>query len=727
VSDAGEIALGSECGRQALLDALPADRRARGHARLLAALGVDPEHRSAVAAHAIGAGEAEIGARAALAAARRARALGRGAAALEHYRQALAAASVAAGAIDLAAAAFEAAELAIAMGEWLVASEALAAFDRTHEDAPVPAALRFEALLARAQVLRERRLLGEARSAIADAHALAIRAPEELGPAPQARIDLEASAIDFMAGDGPAGEQKLARVLPQLIAAGRHDLLPVAWNRLATLRSVAGEPRDALLLALTAARRARGLETEEIRIRALVNGAFFAFQLDRRRQAIRLLDRARALLVRAPHSGLRVSELVHRAELLALERRFAEAEAALVEARRVRLQSGGRSRLPAILITLGNLRSRCGRLKSAAAAYDEAIALAEELGTPELHSARGNLGALLDRMGETREAERLIRLGLADSRPDRRGLGLLNLAALLRRSGRLEAAAAALDEAQAALEGRYPIGERRARVERARLRLAAGDPQGALTELGALGAPDDQDPAGMAEEHMTAALARAEAGRDPYPSWTRALASAETAGDPTLLAEVLIEALAWANTGPEELAARPDVIQTWLLALARAARATDAPPIAHALRSLTPEAPPPARGAPREFGELGLADRLLALATERGSEDSFAARLERELEPWGARSGAVIVALDLDVDRRREAAGSPAGREPQVRPYRTALRAFDRELFRAALARTGGQVPAAARLLRLPESTFRYRAGKAGVLRPRTTEPKPDS
>jgi DNA-binding NtrC family response regulator len=85
----------------------------------------------------------------------------------------------------------------------------------------------------------------------------------------------------------------------------------------------------------------------------------------------------------------------------------------------------------------------------------------------------------------------------------------------------------------------------------------------------------------------------------------------------------------------------------------------------------------------------------------------------------------VIVALELEPSGERVAATDPHALP--VRPYRTALRAFDRELFRAALARTGGQVPAAARLLRLPESTFRYRAGKAGVLRPRTAEPKPDS
>jgi hypothetical protein len=720
-NEAGDLELASEAGRQALLAALPPERRSAWHARLLAALGLEGSpYAAALATHAIGAGEAERGARAALAAARAARAAGRTSSALAHYQQALAAGEAAPAGIDLAGAALEAAEVAIGLGEWLLAGAALAVCARAQEFASVPVPLQFEAHLARALVLRERRLLAEARAACVAALELALRAPDA-PPAAEARVDLEAAAIDFTAGEGAEGERKLLRAMPQLTAAGREDLLPVALNRLATLRSLAGEPADALRLALAAARRARSFGAAEVQIRALVNGAFFAFQLDRRRLAFRLLDRARSLLVQTPHAGLRVSELVHRADLLALERRFVEAEAALLEARQVRLESGGRSRLPAILITLGNLRARSGRLRAAAVAYDEAIALAEELATPEVHSARGNLGALLVRMGEEREGERLIRLGLADSRPDRRALGLLNLVALWRRHGRTTEATAALDDALATLAGRNPVGERRARAERARLRLAARDPEGALTELAALGAPDPGDPAGAAEEHWTAALARTATGRDAHQAWARALASAEMAGDPTLHAEILLAALDWAGAGPEELVARPDVIASWRGALARAARETDAPPIAQAVRALALAAHSP---APSATETRGLAARLAAVAAEPGKE-SFAVRLERELAPWGARAGAVIVALELEPSGERVAATDPHALP--VRPYRTALRAFDRELFRAALARTGGQVPAAARLLRLPESTFRYRAGKAGVLRPRTAEPKPDS
>jgi arginine utilization regulatory protein len=49
-------------------------------------------------------------------------------------------------------------------------------------------------------------------------------------------------------------------------------------------------------------------------------------------------------------------------------------------------------------------------------------------------------------------------------------------------------------------------------------------------------------------------------------------------------------------------------------------------------------------------------------------------------------------------------------------PYRAAVREFDRRVFSEALAATEGNVPRAARLLRLPESTFRYRAGKLELL-----------
>jgi DNA-binding NtrC family response regulator len=51
-----------------------------------------------------------------------------------------------------------------------------------------------------------------------------------------------------------------------------------------------------------------------------------------------------------------------------------------------------------------------------------------------------------------------------------------------------------------------------------------------------------------------------------------------------------------------------------------------------------------------------------------------------------------------------------------VVPFRKAALEFERRVFTEALAATGGNVPRAARLLRLPESTFRYRAGKLSLV-----------
>jgi len=117
-----------------------------------------------------------------------------------------------------------------------------------------------------------------------------------------------------------------------------------------------------------------------------------------------------------------------------------------------------------------------------------------------------------------------------------------------------------------------------------------------------------------------------------------------------------------------------------------------------------------------------------------GRTGQVGSALERALAPLGAEAGALIVALDVrpgsEIHGHTAAAGESPARatsRPALKPYRVALRDFDRELFRAALERTGYQVPAAARLLRLPESTFRYRAGKAGAWRSRASESKPDS
>jgi DNA-binding NtrC family response regulator len=82
--------------------------------------------------------------------------------------------------------------------------------------------------------------------------------------------------------------------------------------------------------------------------------------------------------------------------------------------------------------------------------------------------------------------------------------------------------------------------------------------------------------------------------------------------------------------------------------------------------------------------------------------------------------GAIVFALGLGADGAVSVAPvpapSPEPESPVVRPYRVVAREFDRKVFTQALAATGGNVREAARILRIPLSTFRYRAGKIGVL-----------
>jgi hypothetical protein len=100
----------------------------------------------------------------------------------------------------------------------------------------------------------------------------------------------------------------------------------------------------------------------------------------------------------------------------------------------------------------------------------------------------------------------------------------------------------------------------------------------------------------------------------------------------------------------------------------------------------------------------------------KGSVDTLLAQLVGRLD---GVEGALVLAVGLKSDGSLDLAPLPAAAdrgESVVRPYRVAARAFDRRVFQRALAAAGGSVPQAARLLQLPESTFRYRAGKLGLL-----------
>jgi DNA-binding NtrC family response regulator len=83
----------------------------------------------------------------------------------------------------------------------------------------------------------------------------------------------------------------------------------------------------------------------------------------------------------------------------------------------------------------------------------------------------------------------------------------------------------------------------------------------------------------------------------------------------------------------------------------------------------------------------------------------------------------VLAAVELARRGVLSLAPLPGGRPDAVRPYRQAAEGFDRAVLTQALQASEGNVPHAARLLGLPESTFRYKARKL-ELDTRDFEPK---
>ena len=80
-------------------------------------------------------------------------------------------------------------------------------------------------------------------------------------------------------------------------------------------------------------------------------------------------------------------------------------------------------------------------------------------------------------------------------------------------------------------------------------------------------------------------------------------------------------------------------------------------------------------------------------------------------------SGLPIASLAAGLSPDGSLSVAPLPKAPEdVRPYRVVAREFDRKVLRQALAAAEGNVPRAARLLRLPLSTFRYRAEKLGLV-----------
>jgi tetratricopeptide (TPR) repeat protein len=700
-----------------ILDALTPDRRQFWHAAILATLeGHDnPEIR---ATHLLGAGRTAEAVRDLLLAARKAQAVSALRKAFELYRVALAnIAALEPGEIDRPTVALEAAKLAIRIGELDWAREALATISLPRGDSGLDPQLRFEVLLARAEVLCEQRLSKEAAAIYAEARDLAREV--EVLRSQISRVDLEESRNDFYAGHWQAGVERLQPVIAQLAVEDPGDRLAEALNRMATLRSQGGDPRQAAWLALRAARLARRSGDHLLAARAFTNLGFFYERLAHSSRAMMALARARRHLDACPHDGLAASELVHRGNVLMSLRRFDEAEKVLLHARAVRLRAGERGRLPATLIQLGRAMRHNGRLEQAAACYDQALAISAELELPEVHWARANLGELFLHQGELHEAEQLIRQGLGDPQPGRRSLGFKNLGVLLRQQGRRREALAVLGEGEAALARFLPGQRPLAVIQAARVHLDGGDAEAARIRLAEVSAAvESGDPEVRAEYHLARGLVLARLHQEPYAAFEQAAEVAKELGDPTVQAEVLIDSI---SAALDLTGADVDWIRRFLAVLEDVAPRTDARPVATGLRALRAEV---AIRCPQPPAGTQLADDFAKNVLEHGSS-SVDALLAQLIGQLGGSSGALVIAAQLKPDGRLSLTpvAAPPGTVPAlVRPYRVAAREFDRGVFRQALAAAGGNVPRAAGMLQLPESTFRYRAWKAGLLGRRTRD-----
>jgi tetratricopeptide (TPR) repeat protein len=722
---AGSLRLAADTFGAVVLEGLSGERRRYWHQAILAALEGEEVSPGERAVHLLGAGRTADAVRDLLAGARRAEHISAHRLALDYFRQALANLSALdAGEVDQPSLTLRAAQLGIRIGELPWAREVLDHLDRL--DLPVAAGesgirLRFEILLARANVRREQRLPAEAAPVYAAARALLARAAR-VSPfrTELLRLDIDEATNDGVGGRWEMGEKRLEPAMVQLRAEGPLELLALAMSRMAVLRGESGDAKGAAIYLLRAARVARRAGDHEFAARALTNLGFFYHRLGRGARALRALDRCRHHLALCPHDGLAASEGVHRGNVLLSLGRFEEAEKALLQAQIIRMRAGERGQLPPLLIELGRLRRHTGRLEEAEQCYAQAVAIAEELNLPAVHTGRANLGELLLHWGEFRESERLMQLSLADPRPEHRGLSLLNLGTLLRRQRKFRPALEVLSEASATLARHVPGLEPLARIQTARVHLELGDVEAAELHLEGLKAAADRlDAEGRANYHLVQGLVLIHRRREPYPVFNRALEAARQCGDPTFLAEILIEALGAAleETG---------VDQTWLRqglrALEQAAARTDVRRVAEELRGLRGEIaircretapdPPPA-------GDLtpgGLDAQASSL-----KDSSLDALVERLIQGSSGAAGALVVVAGLTAEGRLKVGPALKTLVPEaegVRPYRAQAREFDRRVFRQALEVTGGNVPRAARLLRLPLSTFRYRARKLGLLRP---------
>ena len=622
--------------------------------------------------------------------------------ALDHYP------SKAVAGLDRSRLALDAAKLATLVGQHHWAREVLAT------QVPVAGAepaLLFERAFLLAHVWRELRHAAEAAELYAEARALIGRHPSLRHHAVE--VQLEEAANDAARGESERALPGVEGIVKSLEQEAPSHLLGLAVQRLATLHAHLGHSRRAAACELRCVRIARRLGDHQLVARASINLGHLYRLLGRPRRALVALDRARAELIHSPNDGLAASGLVNRAELLIGLGRTAEAEAALLRARALRERSGERGRLPTILIDLGFVCRHSGRLGQGAAYYREAIALAEEFELPIAQVAQSNLGELFLHLGEEEAAERHLRLSLADARPQHRGITLVNLGRLRREQGRYREALQFLAEAETLLRDSAPHYQPHVVLEASRVLLDAGDAEGASFRLLQVRDVVAKNLEQQAEYQLIEGLLAAARGKASRQTFDAALDGVRGSSDPTLRAETLIAVL-------ERAMRLEELDESWLSAHLKALEAvaarTDARPVAIGARLV--------RGAfaerfPRRPAARDLAGDLQR-KLERG-ESAVEAALGELMQQLPGAAGAAVFVVGVDVDGRPMVSPIPRASDvPQgtVRPYRVAVREFDRKLFREALAAAAGNVHEAARQLRLPTSTFRYRAIKLGLLKP---------
>ena len=625
--------------------------------------------------------------------------------------------------VDRVRVVLDASRLATVVGELRWARERLSALEPEVEGINDPG-LRLEYMLSQANVLRELRHASDALQYYAKARSLAEAVPELRDRL--SMITLEEAANDASRGEGEVALRRIEPIVERLRQEGDSPLLGLALKRMASVQAHLGRSRSAAHLELRCARLARRLGDSQLATRAFITLGHLYHRLGRPQRALQSLDRAQAHLLQCPHDGHAAAELVNRAQVLISLGQTEEAESVLLRAQALRQRSGQRGRLAGILIDLGRLRRLRGRLSDGVGYYREAILLAEEFDVPLVHVGRANLGELFLHQGEHVAAEETLRIALTGNRPDHRGLILVNLGRLYRKRGEYARAFKALEEAADLLSESRASQAPHAKIEMARVLVASGDVLGAESQLARTRDEMGDNNEQHAEYQLALGLVAAGQGDSPIAAFECAVAAGQKSNDPTLLGETLIDALECAMA-----VAEPDHawIYRHLRLLEETAAHTDALPVTTGLRILRASVPRAIdHPIPAAADQLG---RGFIQNLAQRPEKPFDVALGDIIHDMEGATGAVVFVVGLGPDGRTVITPIPKSHEasppipkphetalPTVRPYRIAAREFDRQIFRDALIATGGNALEAARLLRLPTSTFRYRAEKLKLLKP---------